>query len=304
MDFETETFPSYPQQEALSFNGVKYQVEEHLGSGLTSDVHQAIASVIDIEDRAAHHQKVAVKSVKGEHWEDFQSEAGCLAVLSHPNIIKMVGVKFPTQNDARQLIALEYCKYELFDVITEISGFTEDIGRYFFSQQIIPAVSYMHSQGICHRDLKLDNIFIGQDLGLRIADFSFAARLFDSKAGQPALFDKQCGTVLYMAPEIQRGKKYHGAPADVWSLGVVLFMMVMGQNPFPSLSFYRMLWKKPKQFWSHFQKRPSGQFRDLVQRMLDYNPETRITDDGIQKHPWCQGRILSDQFIRGCFNQE
>ena len=89
----------------------------------------------------------------------------------------------PTQNDGRQLLALEYCKYELFDIITEIGGFTEDIGRYFFSKQIVPAVSYVHSQGFCHRDLKLDNLFIGQDLKLRIADFSFAARTGNPQTG-------------------------------------------------------------------------------------------------------------------------
>jgi len=155
-------------------------------------------------------------------------EARCLSMLAHPNIIKMVGYKLPTQEDGRQLLALEYCKYELFDIITEIGGFTEDIGRYFFSQQIVPAVSYMHSSGICHRDLKLDNLFIGTDLKIRVSDFSFASGVFNPQNGQPMLFTKQVGTVLYMAPEIQRGKRYLGLPADVWSLGVVLFMMVMG----------------------------------------------------------------------------
>jgi len=78
----------------------------------------------------------------------------------------------------------------LLEIVNDCGGFTEDIGRYFFSQQLVPAVSYMHSQGICHRDLKLDNIFIGEDLRIRVADFSFAAGLFDPQTGRPALFDK------------------------------------------------------------------------------------------------------------------
>ena len=230
------------------------------------------------------------------------AETSALSLLTHPNIVKMVGCKFPSVKDGRQLLALEYCKYELFEIVTEISGFTEDIGRYFFATQIVPAVSYMHSKDVCHRDLKLDNLFIGQDLKLRIADFSFAARMTDAQTGLPNRFTKQCGTVLYMAPEIQRGKQYLGRPADIWSLGVVLFMMVMGQNPFPTLEFYKMLWKRPDQFWSQFTKRPSLAFKHLVQRMLDYSPEHRITMDEVQGHQWLSGKILQDDFIRSCFN--
>ncbi len=129
--------------------------------------------------------------------------------LDHPNILKMVGVHLPTEKDNRQLLALEYCHYELFNLVTKGNGFDEDIARYFFFQQIVPAVDYMHIQGICHRDLKLDNLLISKDLQIKIADFTFGARMVDEN-GHQKLFKKQCGTVLYMAPEIQRGKLYEG----------------------------------------------------------------------------------------------
>ena len=139
----------------------------------------------------------------------------------------MVGVHFPTEKDNRQLLALEYCEKELFYLVKNSNGLSEDIARYFFYQQIVPAVSYMHIQGICHRDLKLDNLLLTKDLQIKIADFTFGARMVNEN-GHQKLFKKQCGTVLYMAPEIQRGKLYEGEKADIYSLGVILFMMVMG----------------------------------------------------------------------------
>lgn len=175
----------------------------------------------------------------------------------------------------------------MFDIVTEINGFTEDIGRYFFFQQLLPAVSYMHSQNICHRDLKLDNIFIGMDYKLKLADFTFGTAIDDPATGEPYQLTDQCGTKIYMAPEIQRGMAYNGRSADVFSLGVVAFMMVMGENPFSTINFYKMLWKKPQKFWSFFSKQPSKEFKDLIQKMLDINPQTRITVEGIRQHPWC-----------------
>lgn len=161
---------------------------------------------------------------------------------------------------------------------------------------------------MCHRDIKLENIFIGQDFRLRLADFSYAARTTDPKTGQEAIHSKQVGTKFYVAPEIQRGIPYHGKPADVFSLGVSLFMMVMGQNPFTNLDFYKALWKGQSTdlFWAQFAKSQKAavgkEFKDLIEKMLDYNPATRITIEQIAQHEWCQGLILDEGFIKSCFN--
>jgi len=100
---DSSTFSPKNSQSTLEgsrvcFNGVTYNIETLLGSGLTSDVYQATASVIDIETKASH-QKVAIKRVKGKFGAEFSVEAQVLAWLAngrHPNIIKMVGCKFPT----------------------------------------------------------------------------------------------------------------------------------------------------------------------------------------------------------------
>jgi len=81
---------------------------------------------------------------------------------------------------------------------------------------------------VCHRDIKLENIFVGADFQLRLADFSYAAQALCPQTGQEKIHQEQVGTKYYVAPEIQRGIPYRGKPADVFSLGVSLFMMVMG----------------------------------------------------------------------------
>jgi len=120
----------------------------------------------------------------------------------------------------------------------------------------------MHAQGVSHRDIKLENIFIGDDFALRLGDFSYAAKTRCPQSGQEVVHTDQPGTKFYVAPEIMRGKPYLGRPADVFSLGVTLFMMVMGQNPFKSYQFYKALWKRENTdlFWSQFTKSKRGEW--------------------------------------------
>lgn len=166
----------------------------------------------------------------------------------------------------------------------------------------------MHAQGVCHRDIKLENIFVGEDLALRLGDFSYAAKTHCPQSGQEKVFEDQVGTPFYVAPEIQRGKPYRGCPVDVFSLGVALFMMVMGQNPFRTIEFYKALWKRPNTdlFWAQFTKSARGEvgaeFKNLIERMLDYNPAKRITVSQIRQHPWCQMQILDEGFVKSCFS--
>lgn len=85
-------------------------------------------------------------------------------------------------------------------------------------------------------------------------------------------------------------------------------MMVMGQNPFRTIEFYKALWKHESTdlFWAQFTKSQRGEvgakFKALIERMLDYNPATRITVAEIRQHAWCQMQILDDQFVKSCFN--
>ena len=114
----------------------------------------------------------------------------------------------------------------------------EDAGR-FFLWQLIESVEYMHTRKVVHRDLKLENILIDEQLNLKLADFGFACyKSIDS-------LKSYRGTMTYMAPEIKEGKVYKGSQIDMFSIGVILFIIVQGIFPFKEAQkeeyFYNLL---------------------------------------------------------------
>jgi serine/threonine protein kinase len=101
----------------------------------------------------------------------------------------------------------------------------EDVGR-FFAHQMLDTIEYMHNNKVCHRDLKLENILIDEQLNLKVADFGFACyKNIDC-------LKSYRGTFTYMAPEIKEGKQYSGPQVDMFSFGVILFIIVQGIFPF------------------------------------------------------------------------
>lgn len=101
----------------------------------------------------------------------------------------------------------------------------EDAGKYFFNQ-LLDVLEYLHSQKIVHRDIKLENILVDKNLNLKLADFGFAANQRIHK------LNSYRGTFTYMAPEIKEYRPYDGRAADIFSLGVILFIVVIGFFPF------------------------------------------------------------------------
>lgn len=146
--------------------------------------------------------------------------------LLHPNIVAFREV-FLTPTHLG--IVMEYAAGgELFDRIVRAGRFSEDEARFFF-QQLVSGVAYCHAEGVCHRDLKLENTLLdgGAAPRLKICDFGYS---------KSALFDSQpkstVGTPAYIAPEVLSRKQYDGEVADVWSTGVTLYVMLVGAYPF------------------------------------------------------------------------
>ena len=262
-----------------------------LGEGNTSKVY--LAQTVD-----SNRQLVAIKIIK----EDFLkkdpvgarnavlSEVITLQALNeHTNIIKLLDygengqVYKPTSGrtvEGLVFIVLEYVEggLLLFDLCQKIggpAGFGEVAGRFLFSQ-LLDALEHMNSREVAHRDIKLENVLVDtSSMILKVADFGYAA------IGTEPLKSYR-GTFTYMAPEIKEGNKlYDGHKADLFSAGVVLFILVRGIFPFKEARkeefFYNLLCERNfQEYWSKVESEYlSEEFRDLIQRMLAYDPKAR-----------------------------
>lgn len=151
---------------------------------------------------------------------------------------------------------------------------------------MIEALGYMQSKQVAHRDLKLENILIDENMNLKIADFGFACykNIYNLQSYR--------GTMTYMAPEIKEGKKYDGTQVDIFSLGVILFVLVVGIFPFmesrSSDYFYNLLMTgQTDLYWQKVNgTHLSADFKDLIEKMLSYDANRRPTIDEIMQHPW------------------
>ena len=153
---------------------------------------------------------------------------------------------------------------------------------------MIEAIDYMHNLRCVHRDLKLENILVDDNLDLKIADFGFACyKNIDN-------LKSYRGTMTYMAPEIKEGKNYDGTQVDLFSIGVILFIIVQGIFPFKEARkeeyFYNLL--MTGQISTYFEKvngqNLSADFKDLILRLFSFDGAKRYTVEEIKSHPWMQ----------------
>uniref|UniRef100_A0A4W5RQ08 non-specific serine/threonine protein kinase n=1 Tax=Hucho hucho TaxID=62062 RepID=A0A4W5RQ08_9TELE len=209
--------------------------------------------------------------------EKIYREVQIMKLLNHPHIIKLYQVM---ETKDMLYIVTEYAKNgEMFDYLTSNGRMSEDEARKKF-WQILMAVDYCHRHHIVHRDLKTENLLLDTNMNIKLADFGFG-NFYNS--GEP--LSTWCGSPPYAAPEVFEGKEYEGPQLDIWSLGVVLYVLVCGSLPFdgPSLPALR-------------QRVTEGRFRipffmsqdceNLIRKMLVVDPTKRISVAQIKQHRW------------------
>lgn len=180
---------------------------------------------------------------------------------------------------------------ELFEHLVDRKILPEDEARFFF-HQLIEGLMYCHNEGICHRDLKPENLLLDTMGNLKISDFGLSTLYIgdeDAEGQQRAeLLHTTCGTPNYVAPEVLESRGYDGKRADVWSIGVILFVLLAGYLPFEEETM-PALFSKIKQADFAFPMWFSEKARNLLSGILVPNPAARTTLAEVLNHAWMQG---------------
>ena len=201
----------------------RYEIKEIIGVGGMANVYKAYDS---IDDRA-----VAVKILRDEHMENdellrrFRNESKAIAVLSHPNIVKVYDVSF---NEDIQYIVMEHIDGITLKEYIEQQKVLRWKEAVHFTVQILRALQHAHDKGIVHRDIKPQNIMLLEDGTIKVADFGIARF---ARASQHTVTDKAIGSVHYISPEQAKGE-LSDEKSDIYSIGVMLYEMTAGTLPF------------------------------------------------------------------------
>ncbi|GAA98816.1 hypothetical protein E5Q_05504 [Mixia osmundae IAM 14324] len=265
-----------------------YQIREQIGGGGFSKVYRARK-----DDKLVAVKVIPVLS--GQLDKKLVKEVRIHGALKHANVLALLAshsdATGSTLGRPAFYIILDYAAGgDLFDKIAPDVGLPDDIAN-FYCRQLLSAIKYIHSVGICHRDIKPENILLDGAGNLKVSDFGLSSVY--SYKGQVRLLQDACGSPPYAAPELAHGKAYSAAPIDIWSFGVLLFTLLVGNTPWDqpteSSAEYRafltgdLLTYDP---WTRIPPQPLS----LLLSMLTVEPHKRPTISQLEQHPWITRR--------------
>lgn len=260
----------YPETD-LSF----YKFGRQLGRGAFGKVNLGVHILTG--------KTVAIKSFKLNDKEinsirrRLHLETQLMKTLNHLNVLKMYET-FETTNYL--MIVVEFISGgDLLSFLRKRNKVSEPVAKFLF-KQLMEGLKYMHSQGIIHRDVKLDNILLDADSSIKLCDLGVSKLI---KQGE--IMTEQCGTPAYIAPEIISGEGYSGFGADMWSAGVVLYALLSGTMPFKANNMNDLQNLIISSNYSEI-KEVSKDASNLINELLELDPKKRLTADQALRHPF------------------
>ena len=245
--------------------------------------------------------KVIKKVNKNEKDDVIMNEINILRKMDHPNIVKIHD--FYTTSTEYVLVT-EYCpEGELFYEIKNFAPFNEALTGWYM-KQILSAVTYCHKLKIIHRDLKPENILISKKHKncfniIKVIDFGTAI-IFNKNKSDKSL----TGSVYYISPEVLSKNRNYSEKCDVWSCGIIMYILLTGLPPFNGDTDEEIM-KKIMKGKFDMKKYPwpiiSSQAKDLLKKLLEFDPNKRITAEEALSHPWFESKQVKSQDNEGLF---
>ena len=253
-----------------------YKLLRTLGEGAFSKVKRAVNMktnkqyAIKVIDRA--------KIVENNLEKQLEREINIMSQMNHPGLIRLHEIM---KSDRNYYLVLDLAEGgELFNKLAQDGPLPENTARKYF-QQLIDALEYMHSKGAIHRDLKPENLLLDADGNLKIADFGLSIMA----QSETQLLKTRCGTPNYVAPCIFSADGYAGPPADIWSAGLILYVMLCAALPFDAPTIPELA----RQIMNVQITYPSSippLAKDLLTKIIVADPARRYTIKQIKEHPW------------------
>lgn len=275
------SFPGRAQLAELEERG--YALSDKIGSGSYANVYIAhytdpstrkrLDLACKLCDRSAAPPDVVKKFLP--------REIEVLTTLNHPYVIQLHSIL--QQNDKMYIFMRFAENGDLLEWIRKHGVLKEQHARIWF-RQLVMGLDYLHSREIVHRDLKCENVLLTKRNNVKIADFGFSR--FCVEDGKRILSNTFCGSAAYAAPEVVSASPYNPKIADVWSLGIILFIMLNGTMPFDDSNLQKLLNDQMSRNWSFrrsLKKFVSAEGREIVTKILEPDTIRRMYLDKIQK---------------------
>lgn len=267
----------------------QYTMKGKLGMGSFATVKLAIRKKDKLE--------VAVKQIKKDNlseaeMENVMDEVKIMKELDHPNCVHLYEM-FDNKHKVYMVMEL-MSGGELFDRVVQKGTFSEKEAAELLAT-CVKAIKYIHSLNIVHRDLKPENILYSsnkEDAQIKLTDFGLAKE----RDHHSQKMNTACGTPGYVAPEVLMGKHY-GPGVDMWSIGVILYILLCGFPPFyheNTKELYKQIKGGKYAFPNPYWKNISEDAIDVVKRLLTVDPRLRATPDDVLQHKWLQGTASAE----------